>query len=390
MSAERRRGFIVGVLAGAAIAAAAGALAYALLGPFDESAVDEARTQVQDNYFHAVDGRTLDDASIDGMIDELRHRYHDRFSRYLDPRSLEQFASDTTGQFEGVGLTVHGVKRGLQVADVIAGTPADRAGVRRGDLIVDANGHSLEGKPIDASVALIRGVPGTKVTLRVIPAGGGDPKTIDIERADVHVPAVHARMRRAAGQDVADVHFATFSSGAHGELRSAIDRLYSRGAHGLLLDLRGNGGGLLDEAVLAASIFMDQGERVVSTRSRTQGTRVYRALGDPVARKPIVVLVDHDTASAAEILTAALAEKGLATVVGTRTFGKGTFQQAIDLPNGGALDLTIGRFFTADGTSTLDKGYKPDIHAADDPKTKVDEAQLRALAVLGHEIRNGR
>jgi carboxyl-terminal processing protease len=102
------------------------------------------------------------------------------------------------------------------------------------------------------------------------------------------------------------------------------------------------------------------------------------------------VLVDHNTASAAEILTAALAEHGLATVVGTRTFGKGTFQQAIDLSNGGALDLTIGRFFTANGTSTLDKGIKPDIHAADNPKTKRDEAQQRALAVLGRELRSGK
>jgi carboxyl-terminal processing protease len=207
----------------------------------------------------------------------------------------------------------------------------------------------------------------------------------------VQVPAVHGEIRRADGQPVADVRFSTFSAGAHGELRNAVERLDQRGAKGLLLDLRGNGGGLLEEAVLAASIFLHKGERVVSTRSRTQGDRLYRATGDPLERKPVVILVDHDTASAAEILTAALAEHGLATVVGTRTYGKGTFQQAIDLPNGGALDLTIGRFFTANGTSTLDKGIKPDIHAADNPKTEgVDEGQRKALAVLGRELRAGR
>ncbi len=345
-----------GAIAGATIALAGAAIAYAIFGPFQQSAVDQARTQVEDNYFHAVNGKFLDDASIAGMVNQLKHRYHDRFSRYLDPRSLEQFDSDTSGQFEGVGLTVSGVKRGLRVASVIAGTPAQRAGLKSGDLITGADGRSLEGKPTDASVAIIRGAPGTSVRLRVVPSGKGKTRTISVKRADVQVPAVHGQMARADGKRVADVRFATFSAGAHGELRSAVDRLYRRGAKGLLLDLRGNGGGLLEEAVLGASVFMQKGERVVSTSSRTQGHRVYRAAGAPVARKPIVVLVDHDTASAAEILTAALSEDGLAKVVGTRTFGKGTFQQAIDLPNGGALDLTIGRFFTANGSSTLNKG----------------------------------
>src|SRR5207244_1160398 len=163
-------------------------------------------------------------------------------------------------------------------------------------------------------VALIRGVPGTTVSLRVIPAAGGGARSVRVKRADVRVPAVRGRIRRAAGDPVADVQFSTFSSGAHGELRSAVDRLYRRGADGLVLDLRGNGGGLLDEAVLSASVFLRKGQRVVSTRSRTQGHRVYNAEGFPLARKPIVILVDHHTASAAEILTAALAEHGLATV----------------------------------------------------------------------------
>lgn len=391
MSADRRRGFVFGAIAGIAIALAGVAIAYAVLGPFRESAVDQARTQVEDNYFHAVNGKFLNDASIAGMVNQLRHRYHDRFSRYLDPQSLEQFDSDTSGQFEGVGLTVSGVKRGLRVANVIPGTPAQRAGLKSGDLITGADGKSLEGKPTDASVAIIRGAPGTSVRLRVVPNGKGEARTISVKRADVQVPAVHGRMTNADGERAADVRFATFSAGAHGELRSAVDRLYRRGAKGLLLDLRGNGGGLLEEAVLAASVFMQKGERVVSTSSRTQGPRVYRAAGGPVARTPIVVLVDHDTASAAEILTAALSEEGLARVVGTRTFGKGTFQQAIDLPNGGALDLTIGRFFTANGSSTLNKGIKPDVHAADNPNTRHrDEAQRRALAILGREIRADR
>jgi carboxyl-terminal processing protease len=200
---------------------------------------------------------------------------------------------------------------------------------------------------------------------------------------------VKGTIRHVANNKVAYVRMATFSTGSHGELRDAVDRLYRRAAAGLVLDLRGNGGGLLDEAVLAASVFLERGQRVVSTRSRTQGETTYRAVGDPVPRKPIVLLVDHNTASAAEILTAALSEHRLATVVGTRTFGKGTFQQALDLPNGGALDLTIGRFFTANGSSTLNNGIEPDVHAADNPKTNPDEGLRRALAVLGGKLGGG-
>ena len=388
---ERRRGFAFGLLAGAAIAIAVVALADALFGPFGSgSTVSDARTTIEDNYFHKVGSGELENASIDGMVSELRHRYHDRFSRYLNPRSVGAFESETSGQFSGIGLTVTGIKGGgLRVASVIPGTPARRAGIERGDQIVAANGKSLRGRPKDAAVSLIRGQPGTTVSLRVVPAGGGGASTLRVKRADVRVPAVKGTLRRADGHKVADVRFATFSEGAHGELRDAVDRLYRRGAEGLVLDLRGNGGGLLDEAVLSASVFLKRGQRVVSTKSRTEGDQTYDAVGDPVAQKPIVVLVDHDTASAAEILTAALEDHGLATVAGTRTFGKGTFQQALDLPNGGALDLTIGRFFTANGSSTLNKGIVPDIHAADNPTTKGDEALRRGLSVLGAKLGGG-
>jgi carboxyl-terminal processing protease len=393
MRAERRRGFLLGLVAGAAVAVAVGAIADALFGPFGSSGtVSDARTTIEDNYFHRVGSGELDNASIEGMIDALRHRYHDRFSHYLDPKSVGQFESETSGQFSGIGLTVIGVKGGgLRVASVFPGTPARKAGLERGDQIVAADGKSLRGRSKDAAVALIRGTPGTTVSLRVVPAGGGNASTLRVKRAEVRVPAVKGMIRRADGDKVAYVRFATFSEGAHGELREAVDRLYQGGAQGLVLDLRGNGGGLLDEAVLSASVFLHKGERVVSTRSRTQGDTNYDAVGDPVRPKPIVVLVDHDTASAAEILTAALAEHHLATVVGTRTFGKGTFQQALDLPNGGALDLTIGRFFTANGSSTLNDGIVPNVHAADNPRTKNDdEALRRALAILGGKLGGGR
>ena len=149
-----------------------------------------------------------------------------------------------------------------------------------------------------------------------------------------------------------------------------------------MLDLRDNGGGLLNEAVLSASLFLSKDELVVSTDSRTMGEREYTAIGEPLPRHPTVVLINRDTASAAEILASALGDHDLATIVGTRSFGKGTFQELVELEAGGALDLTVGEYFTADGVSLAGKGIKPEVRAVDDPETPRDEGLQRALAVL--------
>ena len=222
----------------------------------------------------------------------------------------------------------------------------------------------------------------------MIAANSGKPRLITVERASVRIPAVEGALRRVDGRKVAYVRFGSFSEGAHGELRDEIERLYRRGAEGLIIDLRGNGGGLLNEAILSASNFVEEGV-VVSTKSRTQGDTDYEAVGGALDPKPTVVLVNRDSASAAEILTAALQVYDLAEVVGTRTYGKGTFQEVIPLEAGGAVDLTIGQYLTADGTSILGEGVKPDVRAEDDPKTEdADEGLDAALDVVGGRIAN--
>jgi carboxyl-terminal processing protease len=211
-------------------------------------------------------------------------------------------------------------------------------------------------------------------------------RNVELERASVELPVTRGEIRRAGGRKVAYARYASFRAGAHGELKTTLERLYRRGAEGLVLDLRDNGGGLLNEAVLTASLFLREGELVVSTDSRTMGEREYEATGDPLPRRPTVVLIDRDTASAAEILASALADHDLATIVGTRSFGKGTFQELIDLSEGGALDLTVGEYFTADGVSLAGKGIKPEVRAVDDPETARDEGLQRALDVLANEL----
>jgi carboxyl-terminal processing protease len=380
-----RSSFAAGAAAGAVLGLALAALLGILFGSDDDDPAEQARAVIEANYFEPVDGSSLEGASIKGMVSELRQRYDDRFSHYFNPEQLDEFESTTSGRFSGVGLIVTGVKRGLRVASVIPDTPAERAGLEEGDLIIAVDGESIAGVPAEVSRARILGPHGSEVTLRLDAAGDGKPTDVTIERADIRIPAVRGDIRRADGHKVAYVQLFTFSSGAHGELRDTIERLYRRGAEGLVLDLGGNGGGLLNEAVLTSSLFVEDGT-VVSTKSRTQGERDYEATGDALDPRPTVVLIDPDTASAAEILASALSDYDLATLVGTRTFGKGTFQEVIHLPAGGALDLTVGQYLTADGVSLAGKGIRPDVRAEDNPDTQRDEAVQEALSVLAPEL----
>lgn len=349
----------------------------------------EAADEIRDSYFREVDRAQLNNGSINGMVDVLRRRFKDRFSHYFDPGDLARFEEATTGRFSGVGLTVSEVPRGLRVARVFRPAPAARAGIAVGDLIVSVNGESIAGENSDVSTAKIKGPPGTEVTLGVLRPSTGKRRQVKLKRMSIKVPVVEQRLRRSQGVPLGYVRLASFTDGVHAELRSAIERVEQRGAKGILLDLRGNGGGLLREAILTASIFVPKGEVVVSTDARTEGERVYRAVGGDLPPRPMVVLINRDTASAAEILASALGDHDLASVVGTPSFGKGVFQQVIDLSNGGALELTIGKYFTADGVSLAPKGIQPDIRAADRPASEADEGLRRALAILADKVQPG-
>ena len=380
--------FIPGFAAGA-IAAAIAALAIVwLTGGFSSNGgvTTDAQTLIEQNYFRSVKPTVLENASINGMISELKRRYDDRFSHYFDPKEYRQFATANSGEFSGVGLTVNGVKAGLRVASVLPNSPAKRADIKPNEVIVGVNGRSISGVSEDVAVSRIKGPPGTPVTLTIRSRGKGRPRQVHLKRATVKLPVASGHIAHAGPTKVAYVRFATFSSGSHGQLASEIQRLDGKGAKGLVLDLRGNPGGQVNEAVLAASLFLKKGQRVLSTRGRTQGSKVYNAIGNPLPSEPTVVLIDHNTASAAEILASALEEHHVATTVGTRSFGKGTFQKVMSLPSGGALDLTVGRYYTADGTSLLGKGITPQVPARDRPGTASDEALQKALSVLAEDV----
>jgi carboxyl-terminal processing protease len=355
-----------------------------LVGDSDTRVVQEAIDEVHDSYYRAIPRKELANQSIRGVVASL----HDRFSNYFDPASYAKFKEQQSGEFAGVGISVSEDKLGLKVEEVFDNSPASRAKLRVGDLIVAVDGRPLKGRPNDQSVALIKGRIGTDVRLRVRHAG--HDRDVTLTRSTIEVPVVASKEQRVDGRPFAVIKLDQFSSGAHGELVAALRKARKRGDKGVVLDLRGNPGGLVTEAQLVASQFLSDGT-IVTTKGRSVPTRTLSATGDPAAPKtPLVVLVDRNSASAAEIVAGALQDRHRAPLVGTRTFGKGVFQQVIELSNGGALDITAGQYFTPSGrnlggrgTST-GSGLTPDIQAKDDPKTPKDDealdAALKALA----------
>ena len=390
MKSKTLRGFAIGLIVGGLIGLFAGTRANDvepigdLLGT-EQRLPDEALDVIEANYFKNPDETKLGESSVNEMVVELRKLYDDRFSHYFNPRQLKRFNESTSGRFSGIGLSVLEVKQGLRVATVFPDTPAKEAGIREGDVIVSVDGRRIAGEPADAATARIKGPPGTEVELGILDADSGKVREETIERAEVRIPAVQGKMREADGEKLGYVQLAGFSEGAHDDLRKEIERLVGRGAQGIVLDLRGNGGGLLDEAVLVSSVFIEDGV-IVSTDGRAQPHEDYDAVGGALDPPPMVVLIDHNTASAAEILAAALEEYDIAKLVGTESFGKGTFQEVIELDEGGALSLTVGEYLTASGESLAGDGIDPQVHARDRRGTDGDEALRQALQVLAGEL----
>jgi carboxyl-terminal processing protease len=342
----------------------------------------EATELIEDNYYREVAEGDLIDSSLRGMVRGLRRTYDDRFSEYFSEETLQRFREAIAGRFTGIGLSVLRVKRGLRAERVFKGSPAERAGIEPGDTIISVEGEPIAGLAAGRATERIKGPEGTEVTIEVAPAEGGRPRELTLTRAQITLPVVTSKVIEVDGRKIGYVGLAVFSEGAHAPLRRAVERVRRRGAQGLVLDLRSNGGGLLQEAVLAAGVFLPEGTVVVTTRSRTQGDSVYEAPGGRLPSIPTAVLIDRNTASAAEILTAALAEEAGAVVVGARSFGKGVFQQEIDLSNGGALKLTVGEYYTPDGKNLAGSGIRPDVPARDLPGTEADDALERALRAV--------
>jgi carboxyl-terminal processing protease len=346
----------------------------------------EAAEALEDAYYRPVGEEELGNASLQGMVRELRRRHDDRFTEYLSPESLESFNQQLEGRFSGIGLSVVEVKRGLRVVRVFPRSPAERGGIEVGDTVVSVEGESLTGVSSAEATKKIKGPEGTEVTVGVR-SGKGKVRELTLTRAEVTLPNVSGRVETVEGRKLGYVSLLSFSEGAHALLGNAVRKVQGEGAEGIVLDLRHNGGGLLNEAVLCASLFLPEGEVVVTTDSRTQGESVFETTDGRLSSEPLVVLIDRGTASAAEILAAALADNGGAPIVGSRSYGKGVFQEERSLANGGALKLTVGEYFTPEGVNLAEsRGIHPDVRVRDEEATALDEVRERGLRVLAARV----
>lgn len=364
---------VIGVPLGSAVQAARQNETYRQLDQFVEVFL-----KVRENYVEQVDDETLIKGAIDGMLASL-----DPHSSYLDARDSAQMRSQTDGEYGGLGLTVTSEDGAVKVVAPTDDTPAARAGIKAGDFITHLDGQLIFGSTIDEAVDKMRGKPGTSIKLTVVRPGVQKPMDYTLTREIIRIKPV----RWEAMGNVGVVRISTFNRQTGEALRVALtslDRQIGPDLKGYVIDLRSNPGGLLDQAIEVSDAFLDRGE-IVSQRGRTKDSieRYYARASDLTGGKPVVVLVDEGSASAAEIVAGALQDSKRAVVVGERTFGKGSVQTLIPLSSDTGLRLTTARYYTPSGRSVQEEGIDPDIivpqltDATRNDRPRVREADLR-------------
>jgi len=355
---------LLGLLLGVSLAIARGVLAEkpqqnAVAGlPLETvRTLSEVFDKIKHNYVEDVEDKALLDSAISGMLTGL-----DPHSTYLDAKAFEELRVGTTGEFGGLGIVV-GMEDGfVKVISPIDDTPAQRAGVKAGDLIIRLDEKPVKGMSLDDAVKMMRGKPGSEIELTIVRKDEDQPLKFNITRDRIRVKSVKARMLEPG---FAYVRISQFQERTGKELHNAISKLKKENKgqlKGVVLDLRNNPGGLLDASVMVSDTFLDRGT-VVSVKGRTEDNKLSQAAtpGDILKGAPMVVLVNEGSASASEIVAGALQDHKRAVIMGQKTFGKGSVQTVIPLGNNSALKLTTARYYTPSGRSIQAEGIVPDI-----------------------------
>jgi carboxyl-terminal processing protease len=344
--------------------------------------------RVRVDYVDKVDDKALIEGAINGMLASL-----DPHSSYLDARDFQNMRQTTDGEYGGLGLTVTTEDGAVKVVSPTDDTPAARAGIKSGDYITHLDGELIYGSSLQDAVDKMRGAPGSTIKLTVVREGATKPLDFTLKREVIQIKPVKFETRGNVGI----IRISTFNKQTGDATRAAVASISTKlgaGLAGYVVDLRSNPGGLLDQAIEVSDVFLDKGE-IVSQRGRTKNDiqRYYARSGDMTNGKPIVVLVDEGSASAAEIVAGALQDQRRAIVLGQRSFGKGSVQTLIPLSSDSALRLTTARYFTPSGRSVQENGIEPDVQvpqlsdASRDGRPRLREADLRKHLI--NEIKDG-
>ncbi|WP_322800976.1 S41 family peptidase [Thermoflexus sp.] len=340
----------------------------------------EAWKLVQEEYYGEIPApQTVVYGAVRGALQTLG----DPYTSFIEPKIARILEEDASGQFEGIGALVRMNRDNkLEIVRVFEGSPAQKAGIRAGDLVIEVNGQSIVGYSIYEAVALIRGPADTSVTLTIERPGQREPLRVTVTRARITIPVVEARM---LPENIAYIRLLDFSAQATRQLQEQLKGLLAQNPRGLILDLRDNPGGFLDQAIQVADLFLDEGV-IAYERTKDGEERVFRSKSGDIGEKiPMVVLVNAGSASATEIVAGALQDRGRARLIGERTFGKGSVQLVHTLSDGSELRVTIARWFTPSNRAIHGEGLKPDIEVKAEPGAEtggVDPQLQRAVEVL--------
>jgi carboxyl-terminal processing protease len=349
---------------------------HAIAGKGSHRVIDEVRDALATSYYRPVSRDVLQKPTIDGVLQELG----DPNTNFLTAVEYDSLKSRTARSYSGVGLTVEPSRAGLVVTSALNG-PARKAGVRRGDIIVRIDGRPAGKLTFDQALNLIKGQQGTVVHLTLRRPGRAHTR-VTVVRQEITLPSLRARIVRFRGTKLGYIRLASFPDATSERIGQATESLVRHGAKGIVLDLRDNPGGLLTQAVRTVSIFLDDG-LVCTVSGLHQDETTYEVTGEATfPRLPLVVAVNHGSASAAEIVAAALQDHERAIVVGHHTYGKASVQSIRPLSYGTALKLTTAMYRTPAGRDLTGEGVHPRIRVGDDPLTDVDEVLRSAERAL--------
>ena len=327
----------------------------------------------------------------EGAINGLFNSLNDPHSTYIDPTTYAISRTDLSGTFQGIGATVSRQEEHVVIVRPFDGSPAEQAGVRAGDIILEVNGESAVGWTVDRAVLTIRGPRGTTVTLKVRHSDGTE-EVVEIVRDRIEVDSISrippgGVLRDGDGNEVTDlgyIRIAQFTERTPGELEEMIGDLEDDGVKGLIIDVRGNPGGLLTETVEATDLFLDEGVIIIQV-DREGNERIAAARPGQVTELPLVIVQDEQSASGSELLAVALQEHGRATIVGARSFGKGTVNSVREISDGGAIYVSIARYLSPDRNQIEGLGVTPDVPVEltpEDIEAQRDVFIHRAIDVL--------